>query len=311
MKITQYVELIPEPVRNKLQVVIDFNCIFWVNIAGFMKPLIKKILWSDILLNDTKERAVKPVERLSQEMLSAIKVIKTNYYTEKGTVDYDAIKDSREYEAYRKLTAGLRNFDLNLLKDEKEGLAFWINLYNTIVVDGIIALGIKSSVKEVIGFFSKVKYIIGGYRFSPDDIEHGILRENANPPMYPFRQFRSSDERRKFSLNEIDHRIHFALVCGSRSCAPIKFYTPEGVYDELELASLSFINSAELNVSPEEGKVTISRIFKWYKKDFCGTVEILTFLEKYLMDDAKKEFLEKEKQNTRIDYLYYDWNLNK
>ncbi len=32
--ITQPVVLIPEQVRNKLQVVIDFDCIFWVNITG-------------------------------------------------------------------------------------------------------------------------------------------------------------------------------------------------------------------------------------------------------------------------------------
>ncbi len=252
-----------------------------------------------------------PFDKLSQEMLSAIKEIKMRYYTEDGNVNYGAIKNSKEYKEYKKLSGGLRNYDLALLKDEKEKLAFWINLYNTIVVDGIIAIGIESSVKEVFGFFSRIKYIIGDYRFSPNDIEHGILRANAKPSIYPLTQFRFSDTRIKFCLEKVDPRIHFALVCGSRSCAPIKFYTLEGINDELELASLSFINSPEVQISPEEGKVAISRIFKWYRKDFGGYAGVLNFIQKYLVDEGKKEFLKKEKDNIKIKLLHYDWNLNK
>jgi len=271
----------------------------------------RKIQWKEILLNDSKEAADVPFEKLSQEMLSAIKGIKVNYYTEEGTVNYDAISKSSEYEEYKKLAGRLRDYDLDLLKDEKEMLAFWINLYNTIVVDGIIALGIKSSVKEVIGFFKKIKYNIGGNRFSPDDIEHGILRANARLPMFPFPQFRSSDERRRFCLKRIDPRIHFALVCGSRSCAPIKFYTPEKIYDELEFAALSFINGPEVTVSMEEGKITISRIFQWYRKDFGERIGVLDFIEKYIVDDQEKEFLRKEKRRIKVQYHHYDWSLNK
>ncbi len=227
-----------------------------------MNTFLKKMLWRDILLNNSIETDKVPVEKLSQEMLSAIREIKMKYYTEDGNVNYGAIKESKEYEEYRRLAGRLRDFDLDLLKDEKRRLAFWINLYNTIVVEGIIVLGIKNSVKEITGFFTKIKYNIDGYRFSPDDIEHGILRANTKPPMFPLRQFRSYDKRMRFSLNTVDPRIHFAIVCGSRSCAPIKFYTPESIADELELASLSFINSPEVQVSPEEGRVSISSIFK-------------------------------------------------
>jgi len=44
------------------------------------------------------------------------------------------------------------------------------------VVDAIVTLGIIASVKEVPGLFRNVKYRIGKYIFSADDIEHGILR---------------------------------------------------------------------------------------------------------------------------------------
>ncbi len=277
---------------------------------GSLKGRIKNILWKDSILNNEKIAADIPFEKLSQEMLSMIREIKGKYYTDRGTVDYDAISKSREYKEYRKLTARLRDYDLGFLKDEDETMAFWINLYNTIVVDGILALDIKSSVREVMGFFSRIKYIIGGYKFSPDDIEHGILRANARPPLGLFSQFSPFDARRRYTLKNVDPRIHFALVCGSRSCAPIKFYTPEGINEELELATLNFINSSEVIVIPEEKKIVMSMIFKWYEKDFNRRMGMLNFIERYLVDDDKKEFIRREKNNIVIDYLYYDWNIN-
>lgn len=277
------------------------------------RPLLERLgkkLWRDVVLNRGREAADVPRERLSQEILSGIRDIKTRYYTRRGTVDYEAIRGSGEYRQYKRLTNALRTFDPGLLRDENEKLAFWINLYNSIVVDGIVTLGIRSSVKEVMGFFSKIKYEIGGYGFSPDDMEHGILRMNARPPGHPFRQFGLLDPRKKLAVGELDLRVHFALVCGSRSCAPIKFYTPEQIHEALELAAVNFVNSSEVIAIPEEKRLVISMIFKWYDGDFGGEEGILGFLERYLVDDDKKAFIRRERGNIKIDYLYYDWNLN-
>jgi hypothetical protein len=271
----------------------------------------KKILLRESLLNKTGEPSEISGINISQEMLKTIRELKANYYTTEGTVDYRSLKNSDEYMDYKKITANLRDFNLALLKDEKEKLSFWINLYNTIVVDGIIASNIDESVREAVGFFSKIKYIIGGYRFSPDDIEHGILRANNRKPSRPWRRFGPLNPKRKFALKKLDPRIHFALVCGSRSCAPIKYYTPEGIEEELEIATENFVNSSEVIVIPEERRILISQIFKWYKVDFGGISGILDFIKKYILDDDKKTFLEKTGKNIKIDYLYYDWNLNK
>jgi hypothetical protein len=268
-------------------------------------------LRSDNILNGDVEPQVTPVNNISQKMLGAIKEIKGRYYTSRGNVDYASIRHSEEYEEYRKVAAGLRGLDLSLLTSENEKLAFWINLYNTIIVDGIIASGVKNSVQEVAGFFSKIKYMIGGYGFSPDDIEHGILRANRRKPMRLWKQFGPANPKRKFSLLRLDSRIHFALVCGSRSCAPIKYYTHEGIDEELDLAAQNFVNSSEVIMIPEENRILISQIFKWYKRDFGGRNGIFQFIEKYTLDDDKRIFLEKSGSRVKMDYLYYDWTLNK
>ena len=80
--------------------------------------------------------------------------------------------------------------------------------------------------------------------------------------------------------------------------------------DELEIATKNFINSSEVIVIPEENRMLVSQIFKWYKKDFGGKSGVLQLINKYILDDDKRDYLESNR-NVRIDYLYYDWNLNK
>jgi hypothetical protein len=268
-------------------------------------------VFSEKILNEQSGLSGIADADISQKMLGAIRVIKGKYYTPQGNVDYEFIKASDEYREYKKIAASLRDFDLSLLKSEKEKLAFWINLYNTIVVDGIIATGVKESVREVAGFFSKIKYNIGGFRFSPDDIEHGILRANRRKPLRPWKQFSPFHPKNKFSLTYLDARIHFALVCGSRSCAPIKYYTPERINDELEIATQNFVNSSEVIIIPEENRILVSQIFKWYRVDFGGRKGILNFIKKYIVDDDKRMFVEQAGNRAKISYLYYDWSLNK
>jgi len=284
---------------------------------------LRKKLWGDMLLNVTDEGAEgeaggpegaggeAPVEEVPRVMLSTIKDLKGKFYTPEGTVDYDALGRSDEYARYRRVAARLAGFDPGLLTGDAVRLAFWINLYNTIVVDGIVALGIKSSVKEVLGFFSRVKYVIGGHRFSPDDIEHGVLRANARPYMHAFRQFGPFDARRRYSLSKVDPRVHFALVCGSRSCAPIKFYDAAMIDDQLTTAAVNFVNSSEVIVMPEENRLVISMLFKWYEADFGGRRGVVDFIAEHLVDEGKKAFLLEARDGVRIEYLYYDWNINK
>jgi len=275
------------------------------------KSRIRNILWRGAVLNRGKEPSRMPFGVISQNMLAAIKEIRSRYCTECGNVSYDVIRNSKEYKEYGMVTASLKGLDINKMEDEKEKLAFWINIYNALIIDGIIRVGIKSSVKEVVGFFSKVKYNIGGHDFSANDIEHGILRVNSRPPLRSFKQFGIFNPRKRYMVEKTDPRVHFALVCGSRSCAPINFYTSEGIEDELNLAAKNFINSSEVIVVPEDKRLLLSMIFKWYESDLGGREGVFDFIEKYIVDDDKRDFVKNNRNFLDIDYLYYDWNLNR
>ncbi len=41
-------------------------------------------------------------------------------------------------------------------------------------------------------------------------------------------------------VKPVDPRIHFALVCGAKSCPPIKVYTPTSLQEGLDSATMAF-----------------------------------------------------------------------
>jgi hypothetical protein len=231
--------------------------------------------------------------------------------TESSSVRYQAIRGSEEFERYKDLTRGLRSFDLRSLESRGERLAFWINIYNTGVIHGVIELGLKHSVKEFPGFFDRITYDIGGFRFSLNEMEHGLLRGNRRHPYRLLRPFPEKDRRREFAVIPVDPRVHFALVCGARSCPPIGFYEADQIEFQLELAASSFINSPQVKILPQERAIFISMIFKWYKVDFGGTdAALIEILLNYLDEGENRAFLRENKDRIQVRYQPYDWNLN-
>lgn len=267
---------------------------------------------SPILLNSGNPSKISLDQPIDIALTLAMADLKARFIdTEKAAVHYRAIRSSEEFERYKDLTRGLRSFDLHSLQERNQRLAFWVNIYNTAVIHGVIELGLEVSVKEFRGFFNRVMYEIGGFRFFLNDMEHGILRGNRRHPYGLLKPFRRKDPRLEFIVFPHDPRIHFALVCGARSCPPIGFYEADQIDFQLQLASESFINSSQVKILPQEETVVISKIFKWYKTDFGGSDSaLIDLLLNFLDEGEKKTFLQRHRDKVRIRYQPYDWNLN-
>jgi hypothetical protein len=177
------------------------------------------------------------------------------------------------------------------------------------VIHGVVELGIRESVKEVPFFFELIRYRIGGEVYSAADIEHGILRGNAVPPYRLRRRLRRDDPRRRCAVRKADPRIHFALVCASRSCPPIESYDPDRIEEQLATAASTFINAT----SAFDGSVlSVSEIFRWYRKDFGGTSgAVVRTVVRYLYDRELAVRIERDEGRVRLAYVPYDWRLNR
>ena len=232
-----------------------------------------------------------------------------------GGVDYAMIQQS---EAYRYLQdvlyPCLRHFKIDSLASAEEKLAFWINLYNLLTIDAVIHYSVRISVSEgwfgVIRFFHRAAYLVGGLRFSLEDIEHGILRANRGVMFFPGRHFRRADPRSKFAFHAVDARIHFALNCASRSCPPIAYYAADKIYSQLDLAAANFMD-AETHMDRSGVALHVPRIFKWYQKDFGGPSESLDWMRRYLPEgDMRRKLIDNFGDQTMLIYKRYDWFLN-
>jgi len=271
------------------------------------------LLADKIILNDGKPRQDIPSKEIAATLKGAMNILRGAFFdTKRGRVAYELMRDSKAYNEYVELSYSLKDMHIDALEGRQEQLAFWINLYNVIVIHGVVELGVKDSVREVRNFFRRIQYQIGDMFFSPDDIEHGILRGNRRPPNSLFPLFRGKDKRLKYSIDTLDPRVHFALVCASSSCPPIEIFTAENLDEQLNIAGKTFLNSGGIIIDRKRNYVSLSRIFKWYGGDFGKTqAERLHFVTPYLYDAKDRKFLEENAETIRVEYQDYDWRLNR
>lgn len=186
-------------------------------------------------------------------------------------VDYSKLKDDPKFE---KLLVEVREVKIKKIEGD-ELKAFWINTYNIgavkMIVDNYPIDGIKDAgsifklvwKKEIIEVEDKI--------YSLDEIENQILRKTG------------------------DELIHFAIVCASVSCPDLKMsaYRGENLDGQLLDQKLKFVVEKSKGIYRKGDIVYLSKIFKWYKKDFGN-------IRRYLDISEDK----------KIKYLDYNWDLN-
>jgi hypothetical protein len=202
-----------------------------------------------------------------------------------GWVSYAGIKrDSVAFEAYLETLSKCGPVP-SWSKDEK--LAYWINAYNAFTVKLIVDHYPVQSIKDIkkgIPFVNSVWDIaffeIGGKKMDLNEIEHSILRMKFDEP-----------------------RIHFAIVCASKSCPKLRneAYVAERLEQQLLEQTEGFINDHNKN-DIEVEEIRISPIFKWFSKDFTQNGTIQEFILPY----SKRDFI----TSAKVKYLDYDWSLN-
>jgi hypothetical protein len=208
------------------------------------------------------------------------------YVNEQGLVTYGAWKQN---------TADLSALDeylhqfapkANSAAQGSEKAASLVNAYNALVLRWILSNYPTESIWQLKGSFSGKRNEIGGRKVALDDIEHGTLR-----PL-------------------IGYRAHAALVCAARSCPPLQrfAYTADKFDEQDDSAYRAWLAREDLNkFMPNERKVEISSIFKWFKQDFEKAGGIAEILGRYA-PSAVSEFAARGDYD--VKYLSYNWGLN-
>ena len=170
--------------------------------------------------------------------------------------------------------------------------SYWINTYNTLVLQAVLDYWPLESVRDVkISFTSR---LVPGKGFFYD---REIVVGGKQTSLYKF--------EKQVLQNQKDSRVHFALNCASDSCPVLRAW--EWSDEQLDAAARDFINDRE-NVSIDDDTLTLSSIFKWYRKEFPD--DIHSYLQQYAEPVLGRQLQAAKDANYRIRYRPYDWSLN-
>lgn len=172
-------------------------------------------------------------------------------------------------------------------------LAFLINLYNAatlkLVTDHYPLKSIKDIGNFLKGPFDQPVVHLFGRTVTLNHVEHDIIRAKYGEP-----------------------RAHFALVCASVGCPPLRAeaYDAAGLDAQLDEQGRVFLATASKNrLDAKAGVLHLSPIFKWFKKDFAdksGSVE--KFVAPFFNEADRRAILS---GSLVLEYTDYDWSLNK
>ena len=105
-------------------------------------------------------------------------------------------------------------------------------------------------------------------------------------------------------------RIHFAIVCASRSCPKLDStaYVTEALEQRLDESAKRFINDPSKNHFDHANKTLyLSKLFEWHRKDFESTSKPL---RTYIAEYADAATYMHTAQQGSVRFLPYDWSLN-
>ena len=214
-------------------------------------------------------------------------------YVQDGRVDYAGL--AAERKALEGYAASLANVEVNDLPSRDAQLAFWINAYNAVVVQAVLQRYPLRSVRQVGGFFDGLRYQIAGRRLTLNDIE-GAARALG------------------------DWRSHFAVVCASSSCPPLRSeaYVPQHLDAQLAEQTRRFLKDSERGLKLAGNTLWVSKIFNWYPTDFvpAGQLGALRRLTAEKLLEVLEPYLDRQVlqaahgRKLGLKFLDYDWVLN-
>ncbi|KAE9458528.1 hypothetical protein C3L33_09573, partial [Rhododendron williamsianum] len=200
----------------------------------------------------------------------------------------------------------------------QEKLAFWINTYNSCVMNAFLEHGIPASPEMVVELIQKATVNVGGHLVDAMTIEHFILRRpyhsnyvSGVPSLslslernlldictlsfishQTFANSTKNDEMTAcsaFGLELSEPLVTFALSCGSWSSPAVRVYTASEVENELEVAKKEYLQAA-VGISTKMKLLGIPKLLDWYLLDFAKDLEsFLDWICLQLPSELRKE----------------------
>ncbi|KAK4387553.1 hypothetical protein Sango_2361900 [Sesamum angolense] len=218
--------------------------------------------------NPVKREAISPIND-SPNKISEISIEASSINLNRTAISVFLV------QRLKLLLQRLATVDLKGLSHQ-EKLAFWINIYNSCMMNAFIAYGIPDSPEMVVELMQKATVNVGRHVLSAITIEHFILRLPYHSK-YTFSKGTKYDEkmtRGMLGLEISEPLVTFALSCGSWSSPAVRVYTASQVENELEMAKRDYLQAA-VGIPTVNKVIAIPKLLDWYLLDFAKDFESL------------------------------------
>lgn len=199
-----------------------------------------------------------------------------------GVVDYPAFQNHPSFKGYLDALAKPGQPD-----DRAARLVYYINAYNALAIEGILQGLSPSTLFGRARYFKSKEWPLDGRNITLHDLEHRIIRPLGEP------------------------RIHFAIVCASKSCPLLRAeaYAVDRLDTQLDDQARQFVNDPLRNRFDVNAKTAhLSAIFNWFDEDFRGAGSTQRFIARYAADPVVANALAADR--FKVEWIDYDWNLN-
>ena len=229
-------------------------------------------------------------EKATEVTSALLDTLLAEVVTSEGLVDYPRLM---RIELRRRLDETRAHYERGPIPETgPDRVAFLINAYNVHVLTRTLSQyrrpGFRS-VSDIPGFFDRQAVVVGGKAITLNDLENRLLRPLGEP------------------------RIHAALVCGARSCPPLRREAYRGsVLDrQLDEQSRRWINDPAKN-RVDGDALYLSRILEWYGADFAAAPYggIVGYVKTYAKPNGPIDRLLASRANPEVAWLEYDWAIN-
>ena len=209
-----------------------------------------------------------------------------------GRVAYDEVAGPD----FDRTLAAIAAFDPSRLTTDDEKLAFWINAYNTKMVEAIAARPNARNL-ETQGLFDelfKSPVTVAGREVTLDQIEHVILRRQDGPAAL-----------KRLAVREVTPLIHVGLNCAALSCPQLwrAALRPGRVQQQLQDAWDGWVRSRAF--ARLDGEVLVlSSLIDWFGRDFdLPTGDAGTLLARSCADVRQRGWCGNDRQNVLLDRI--------
>lgn len=200
-----------------------------------------------------------------------------------GVVNYSGFQNNAAFKQYvESLSKPVK------LDTKADQIAYYSNAYNALAIQGILDGLSPSSFFGRARYFKTKEWPLNGRNITLYDLEHKVLRPLGDP------------------------RIHFSIICASKSCPFLRseVYSAAKLDGQLDEQARQFLNDPFRNRFDTGTKTAhLSEIFKWFDEDFSGPAgSVQKYVAKYVADPDTAKGL--AAGNYTTEWIPYDWTLN-